>query len=337
MSKSYSDKIMATRRPEIPAKFIAAVIFLFLTCGLYAQVKETEATAGGRKEKRESKKIGGIIVDDMPETYADSLVKNTTINDYTMIGFQYGMSMNNVMWNPAMKQKYLFLPVNFGITYTRYGKMFGYMPHFGIQVGLFYTNEGYQFKEDKETGYTPTLEGATKAVMQVVEVPVLAHMHFDFWKMKMIANIGFFGGYRLGIERFGEYVSEEDAHSFMEYDRRFDYGIKGGLGFGFIFDPVEIHFQAMYKYSMSTIYEPDYSSQYYYKYAYPNSIVFSVGLHFQLTKRTGKTRHSIRQEAKRALGIGVDLQEIQGKQEMQKTPESAGAKNQNKPLQTELE
>ena len=234
------------------------------------------------------------IVKELP----DSLKKKAIINDYTMIGIQYGMSLNNVMWSPAMKQKFLFAPYNFGITYTRYGKMFGYMPNFGIQIGLFYAQEGYQFKEDKETGYTPELEGAGKAVIELIEMPVLAHMHFDFWKMKMLANIGFYGGYRLAIHRYGANVAENAANSFLEQDYRFDYGIKGGLGFGFIFDPVEIHFQAMYKYSMSTLYKPDYYSTYYYRYAYPNSIIFSVGLHFQLTKRIGKTKHALKKEAR---------------------------------------
>lgn len=222
--------------------------------------------------------------------------KKNVINDYTMLGVQYGMALSQVMWNPSMKQGFLFVPYNIGIMYTRYGKMFGYMPYFGFQAGVILTREGYRFKEDDD-GYIPNVQGAYQAVMDVVEVPVMAHCHFDFWKMKLMANIGFFAGYRLGIHRTGDSVDPAIADAFLDTDRRFDYGIKGGLGFGFVFDPVEIHFTAMYKYSMGILYDPDYYSQYYYRYAYPSNIVFSVGLHFQLTKRTGKTTRQLRQEA----------------------------------------
>lgn len=230
-----------------------------------------------------------------------SIRKTYTLNDYTLIGIQYGAGLSQVMWNPRQKQDFVFIPYNIGVTYTRYGKMFGYMPYFGFQAGLFYTQEGYQFEYNEEHGYTYKIEGAEKAVLDVIELPLLCHLHIDFWKMKVIADIGCFGGYRLGIERFpGKtgYVSESVRTSFLETDNRWDYGIKGGIGLGFIFDPIEIHIQAMYKHSFSSLYQPDYYSEYYYRFAYPSNIVISAGVHFQLTKRTGSTKAQLRKQAK---------------------------------------
>lgn len=241
-------------------------------------------------------------IDSLDNAFLDSLdlKKKVTINDYSMIGIQYGVGMSRPMWNPSMKQSMLFIPYNFGVLYTRYGKMFGYMPYFGFQIGVFYGQEGYKFKAD-DNGYTPDLEGATSAVMEVVEIPFMAHCHFDFWKMKVMINLGLFGGYRLSIARNGSDPSI--ANSFLPTDNRFDYGLKGGAGFAFVFDPVEIHFNASYKHSLSSLYKPDYYSEYYYRFAYPTNFVFSIGLHFQLTKRTGKTKHDIRKEAKEQLGL----------------------------------
>lgn len=241
--------------------------------------------------------------EEITDTYLDtvSLAPRGKINNYTMIGIHYGASLSNCMWTPSMKQEFLLNPVHYGITYTRYGKMFGYMPFFGFQAGILYSQDGYKFKEDKDTGYTPSVEGATQARISVIEVPVLSHFHIDFWKMKLIVNLGPYAGYRLGIERFGDKVPDELVNSFTDTDIRFDYGIKGGVGFGFIFDPIEIHLQAMYKWSMSSLYQPDYQSQYYYRYAYPMGITVSAGIHFQLTKREGKTKHQLRKEAKEAL------------------------------------
>ena len=230
-----------------------------------------------------------------------SIKKNTEINDYSMIGVHYGMGLSRVMWNPTQQQDMLLMPYNIGVTYTKYGKMFGFMPFFGFQIGLLYTQEGYQFKYNEERNYVYKVEGAEKAILDVIEMPLLAHMHFDFWNMKILANIGCYAGYRIGIERFpgktGS-VLPELVHSFKDTDRRIDYGIKGGLGFGFVFDPIEIHLQAMYKHSLSSLYEPDYYSEYYYRYAYPSNIIITAGIHYQLTKRTGKTKADLKKAAK---------------------------------------
>jgi hypothetical protein len=230
--------------------------------------------------------------------------KKLVINDYTMFGVQYGAGLSRVMWNPTQKQDMVFIPYNIGITFTTYQKMFGYMPYFGFQAGAFYTREGYQFKRNENTDYIYLVEGAEKAIIDVVEVPVLFQFHLDMWNFKIMANLGCYAGYRLSIQRFpGEtgHVSEELKNSFTETDRRWDYGLKGGVGFGLVFDPFEIHFQAAYKHSLSSLYTPDHYSQYYYRFAYPSNIIVSVGLHYQLTKRTGRTKAELRRMAKEMI------------------------------------
>ena len=227
--------------------------------------------------------------------------KSLKLNDYSMIGVQYGAGLSQVMWNPTQKQNMIFVPLNVGMTYTIYGKMFGYMPYFGFQAGVFYGQEGYEFKYNEDKDYTYTHEGAEKAVMDVVEIPLLSHIHIDMWNFKIIAQLGMFAGYRLGIQRFpGKtgVLTPETANSFASYENRWDFGIKGGVGFGLVFDPVEIHIQAMYKHSMSSLYKPDYYSEYYYRFAYPSNIVVSAGLHFQLTKRSGLTKKEIKEKAR---------------------------------------
>ena len=227
--------------------------------------------------------------------------KKLIINDYSMIGIQYGAGLSQVSWNPSQKQDMVFVPYNVGITYTHYGKMFGYMPYFGLQVGLFYGQEGYQFKYNEDKDYTYTIAGAEKALMEVVEAPIMFQFHYDMWNFKILAQIGCFAGYRLSIERFpgktGN-VKDEVRHSFLETDRRMDYGIKGGVGFALVFEPVELHFQAMYKHSLASLYEPDHASKYFYRFAYPSNIVLSVGTHFHLTKRSGKTKSEIKKMAR---------------------------------------
>lgn len=170
------------------------------------------------------------------------------------------------------------------------------MPYFGFQTGVIFGYDGYQFKANDE-GVVPTMDGAEKAVYQFIEVPAMSHFHLDAGRFKIIADIGLYGGYRLSVKRYGDAVDEYHRSNFYDYDRRIDYGIRGGGGFAIMFSPVEFHVTALIKYSMSSIYKPDYNSQYYYRFAYPFDVMISAGLHFQLTKRIGKTKAQLRKEA----------------------------------------
>ena len=274
------------------------LIILFLLFFLAVPVEARE-----KKQKFE-------IADTLTDAFLDTVQvkKKLKLNDYSLIGVQYGAALSQVMWNPTQDQKMLLIPVNVGVTYTLYGKMFGYMPYFGIQTGIFYAREGYEFEKNEDTGYTPNVAGAKKAVMDVLEVPILSHMHVDFWHFKIIAQIGMYAGYRMSIHREPVGPNSMDASiadSFLKTDNSFDYGIKGGLGFGLVFDPIELHIQAMYKHSLSSLYEPDHYSQYYYRYAYPSNIIISAGLHFQLTRRSGMSKKALKKQA-REIVYGIE-------------------------------
>lgn len=233
------------------------------------------------------------------DIYLDTVKVNRVfeLNDYSMIGVEYGVSFSRMLFNPPQTQTNLFSPNTFGIFYTRYGKMFNYLPYFGFKVGLRYSHEGYKFKENKDTKTTYNIEGATEAIMDVAEVPLMAHLHLDGLHYKIMADAGIYGGYRLNIKRTGDGVDESIANSFLDTDRRFDYGLCGGVGFGLVFDPFEFHFNVNVRYSWGTIYDPDYVSKDYYRFAYPFDIMATAGVYFQLTRRTGRGKAQLRREA----------------------------------------
>ena len=237
-------------------------------------------------------------------TYTDEFLdtvkinKKFIINDYTTIGVQYGVGMNAMSFNPPKKQGSLITPVNFGVTVTNYGKMFGFLPYFGLQAGLFYGQDGYLFKPNKEGEYNYDVDGATKCIYDLAEGHFLSLFHADVWRVRLMASLGIYGGYRMKIQRWGDNLDPQYATSFRDYERRWDYGAKFGAGFGFLIDPVEIFFKADYKWGWSSLYKPDYASEYYYRFAYPSDFVFSFGVHFQITKRTGKTSAQLRREAR---------------------------------------
>ena len=237
--------------------------------------------------------------DTYSDIYLDTVQVNRVfeINDYSLIGVEYGVSFNRMSFNPPYTQSTLYSPNTFGVFYTRYGKMFAYLPYFGFKVGLRYSHEGYKFKENKDTKVTPSVEGATQAVMDVVEVPFMAHLHLDGLHYKVMAEAGIYGGYRMNIKRTGENVDESIMNSFLDTDRRFDYGLCGGIGFGLVFEPLEFHINANVRYSWGTIYDPDYYSKDYYRFAYPFDVMVTAGVYFQLTRRTGRGKAQLKREA----------------------------------------
>ena len=233
------------------------------------------------------------------DIYLDTVKVNRVfeLNDYSMIGVEYGVSFSRMLFNPPQTQTNLFSPNTFGIFYTRYGKMFNYLPYFGFKVGFRYSHEGYKFKENKDTKTTYNIEGATEAIMDVAEIPLMAHLHLDGLHYTIMADAGIYGGYRLNIKRTGDGVDESIVNSFLDTDRRFDYGLCGGVGFGLVFDPFEFHFNVNVRYSWGTIYDPDYVSKDYYRFAYPFDIMATAGVYFQLTRRTGRGKAQLRREA----------------------------------------
>ena len=225
--------------------------------------------------------------------------KAFVLNDYTMVGLHYGVSFNQMSFNPQYQQTYIFNPEYYGVTISKYGKLFNMYPNFGLEAGVFYGHEGYKFKANKETGAISSIRGANECRFTVVEVPLMAAMHIDTKYFKLVANLGIYGGYRLSVERFGEYLAEEYRKGFIEdMDRRLDYGLRGGLGFGLVFSPIEFHIKANIRYGWGTIFEPDWYSEYYYRFAYPFDIMVTGSLYIQLTKRTGKTTSALKKEAR---------------------------------------
>ncbi len=289
----------------IMKKILILILSLTAISGLCAREKTDSLKIKKSHKKLESIEIRDILddrFDTLTNEYLDTLVvkKALVVNNYSLIGVQYGVGLSQMVMNPRQAQTMLFTPVNVGITYTKYGQMFA-MPFFAFKAGLFYTKEGYQFEYNEEKQWVYKIEGAEKAVMEIVEVPLLFQFHYDTWNFKILAEVGCYGGYRLGIQRFpGETgrVDPELEYSFKDTDVRLDYGIKGGVGMALVFDPFELHVMASYKHSLSSIYQPDHYSQYYYRFAYPSNIVISAGIHFQLSKRTGKTKAALKKEAK---------------------------------------
>ena len=229
------------------------------------------------------------------------------INDYSLIGANYGVTFSGIYFNPyKMGADIIFNPTYFSLMYTHYEKMFNYLPYFGLTLGFSYSHSGCRFTDDPDTGYPRGfIDGATYESMETVEMPAMMQMHVDTYPFKLLIDLGGYVRYRMSVTRSGIWLDEEYENKFRDYERRFDYGLIGGAGVGFMFDPVEIHLNILGRWSLQNLYEPDYENSvfhpfntYYYRYANPIDVSVTLGVYFQLTKRTGRTNRQLKEEAR---------------------------------------
>lgn len=237
-------------------------------------------------------------VNKIPDSYIDTvnINKKIVINDYSMLGVQYGVSLCRTDFFPEKHQRLVMYPDNFGIYYVKYAKMFGYMPYFGFKAGINMGSYGFKLSPNNE-GFVDNLDGAYSAKIKYVEIPILSQFHLDVGYVKLMAEFGFYAGRRYAVERYGLSPDDKYKNMFRDYEIKTDYGYKGGLGFGLIFSPFELHFNVSLKYSLSSLHRPDYISKEYYRYSYPMELVISSGIYFQLSKRTGLTKKQIKNQA----------------------------------------
>lgn len=243
-----------------------------------------------------------LDIDALPNEYLDTVkvYQKRLINDYSMIGVNYGVGLCSMSFNPSKHNRQnQICPNHFSIMYTHYEKLFDRYANFALHIGLEYSHEGAGFKTNPETGKLyNNIDGADRLTMETVALPVLAGFHVDAAPAKFEAAVGVYGGYRKSIEREGAGVDPAYLNAFKDYEYRFDYGLQGAAGFALMFDPIEIHFNALLRWGWQSLYQPNYYSEYYYRYAYPLDIIITAGIHFQLGKRTGKTAADLKRQAK---------------------------------------
>ena len=273
------------------------------------------------QEKKETGKKHTIDLDEeffhLPDTVTDeyldnaSLPKKNRINDYWIVGVHGGVSFERGYFNPPQQVHFHpRLPV-YGFSVTRFATMMNTFPNLGMEFGFQHNYEGYKFKEyeidagtERATTVRSSIDGYHEAYMEVPEVFLLTHGHLDMGRfVKINLKGGVFGGYRMNITRIRDdsYSSDFDpeyANAFYDTDNRWTYGIQGGVGLGLMLDPIEFHLGVQVKWGWSPFYPPDKYNQFSYRYAYPLDGAVTFGVYYQLTKRHGHTRSSLRNMAR---------------------------------------
>jgi len=202
-----------------------------------------------------------------------------------LIGVRSGYAISGTHFKFSNDELNIGTPINFSLLYTYYHGMWGRNHCFGLQTGINYAEQGFIATYPKYPDYTETTR------YRVIEVPFVSQFHIDFWKMRLLINMGGFAGYRLSAtEEFPQDINDpfgtiiNRKYIFDCYDKRIDYGFIGGGGLAFKMAPMELQLECNYQYSLSMLYNPKKMSNLYYLYTYPHQLVFSLALFFQLSK-----------------------------------------------------
>ena len=290
-------------------KYILLTTLLLAALPLCAQEnKET-----GKKHTIDLDEEFFHLPDSVTDEYLDnaSLPEKSRINDYWIVGVHGGVSFERGYFNPPQQVHFHpRLPV-YGFSVTRFATMMNTFPNLGMEFGFQHNYEGYKFKEyeidagtERATTVRSSIDGYHEAYMEVPEVFLLTHGHLDMGRfVKINLKGGVFGGYRMNITRIRDdsYSSDFDpeyANAFYDTDNRWTYGIQGGVGLGLMLDPIEFHLGVQVKWGWSPFYPPDKYNQFSYRYAYPLDGAVTFGVYYQLTKRRGHTRSSLRSMAR---------------------------------------
>lgn len=180
-----------------------------------------------------------------------------------LVGIRYSYAMTGVQFTPDLKEKGVNTPLNFALLYTYFHPLWDVWSYFGLQTGVKYGQQGFT------TEYN--LDNMDQNI-STIEVPLVTVFKIDIKNfMRVMLNVGAFGGYRLTTTKPG---------GFDCFDNRIDYGVLGGGGIAIRLHPIEFHIEATYQYSLSWLYYPEKFSSSWWIYSYPHQLCFSFGIHY---------------------------------------------------------
>jgi len=217
-----------------------------------------------KSDKIDSVQFGADVIGMRDNDFAgiDTIPAPKKYKSRHMLGVKYSYDICNVSSNPSIGEKLYFSPVNVSLLYTYYHDLWDYLDIFGLQMGVKYGREGYNSEY-----------GGWGESVQMLQFPLGTQLHINFWKMRLLINLGCYYGYKLSTSK---------PEGFDENDIRHDYGAYGGAGVGMVFGAFEFHLEANYQFSLCSMYHVNKYSELYWLTAYPRNLCISAGIFVNL-------------------------------------------------------
>ncbi len=196
-------------------------------------------------------------------------IKDSTALFGHLIGVKYGVGITDVTFSNSLEHKALISPKNIGIYYTYLHTLWGYMPYFGLEVGLEYSELGTKIIEkDDESETTSEIEDR----YDCLQLQMLCQFRKDFWKMRVYLNIG---PYAYWVK------SSQSLDEVPDTTNKLGGGLMGGLGFAYRMNRFEIHLEGNVKYAFNHFYDRKIYSQDAWLYTHSLQISGNIGLFYR--------------------------------------------------------
>ncbi len=194
------------------------------------------------------------------------------------IGVKWGMGLNSVYFSQDIERESFVSGKNFGIFYTYYHTLWGSMPNFGIETGIQFSEIGFTAIKYLDPEGTPDRRSEKgKESFQSIMLPLVSQFKIDFWRMRLLMNLGCFASYKMSYKSGGVW-REEIAKTY----KKGGYGIIGGGGMAFLFHPFELHLEVNYRYNLSNVYDKEAFYDNVWVSSHSSQLLFSVGLFMRI-------------------------------------------------------
>ena len=183
--------------------------------------------------------IAGAVVAQKP---------NIPAKKYLGINFGYGMS--GVMFQPDLKQTSYAGSYSGGLSFKYVGEKY-----MAFQAELNYTQRGYKKPEIGDSIYTRTYNS--------IMLPMMAQGNVTYKRVSVLLNLGCYASYMLNSKdqiKTKGITYKNDYEFFLKRDRRYEFGVLGGIGLGLKFNPIMLQVESRYYYGLTNLYNPDYTN-----------------------------------------------------------------------------
>ncbi|MFP4557737.1 MAG: porin family protein [Bacteroidales bacterium] len=175
-----------------------------------------------------------------------------SINSYGQfyLGARGGSSISSVSFLPTQDEEQVFdLHIDAGLVAKHFDTKY-----FGFQGELNLTQRGYR---------APILDSVFyKRMNTYIELPMFMQMKAQHNNFFVHFNVGFYASVLLesqhGNNQEGEFILKPYEIHILR-DNRFDYGIPGGVGFGYNFKWGTLQIDAKYYYGLGDLYNHEYN------------------------------------------------------------------------------
>lgn len=163
-------------------------------------------------------------------------------------GVNYGYGISGITFQPRLDQKSYSGSYTGGLTFKYMGEKY-----LAFQAELNYTHRGFKMKEENPLIVPRTYNS--------IMLPMMGQGVITYKRASVLINLGCYASYMLNSKyQAGSTASNGEFEFLNRRDRRYEFGVLGGLGLGLKLNPFMLQIESRYYYGLTNLYNPDYTN-----------------------------------------------------------------------------